>query len=739
MKIFPFPRQVLALFGAALFLATNCAQAHSVRVYPFDVNNSFVNPKGKLIEGPDGAFYGTAFEGGEDQLESGGDGYIYRITAAGSGDLLYAFTNGSDGAQPSGALALAPNGLLYGTADNGANGGNGVVYTITTGGDFNVIHTLNSNETLEGKGPNGSLVLGPDGQTFYGMTNAGGLNNNGVVYSVSLTGGFTKLRSFTAMNPTLGGTNADGANPTGGLTLGDDGNLYGVAYSGGANGTGTVFQITTGGSLKTIHTFSAVNTANDENEDGANPEGELAKDADGNFYGVAAGGGTTGYGVLYEITTTGSFKVIHYFTAVADGGDPLNVVVGPDGSLWGTAGFSSSGGGLVFGIYPNHTKIDILFPDASEQSGADFNSGLVYGSDGNFYGTTNELGTDKNGTFFEVVLNAKSIQPFSTVAGRYYGLLGDGSGYISIDIAPSGKTTARLIGTQHFTFVDSFDSSTNLFTETLPHNGVTLQMQLVAVSNVFEINGVGAGIAFTAYRSTEDAGITPSFAGKYSVVTSPDATLTGVVPTGDGAGMMTVAKTGTVTATGKMADGSAFRWSGLLLEAPSSDVFEFWNNKNFYGMLPFEPTSSYDVQYAVNWGDAAHANRYFPDGFTAKVTVNAAPYRLLAHGAPVINIVNGILSFIGGGLNGDIQVGVTINNNNTVTISNPNPDKVTMHLDSATGIFSGTFMGAYNGVTKPVRTAFTGSIYQPLGQGYGGFLGPIEEGTNASGTVTIVP
>jgi len=91
-----------------------------------------------------------------------------------------------------------------------------------------------------------SLVQATDGN-FYGTTGSGGATNYGTVFSVTSSGVLTTLYSFCAQ-----ANCADGSYPEAGLVQGTDGNLYGTTFEGGANGLGTVFKITSDGSLTTV-------------------------------------------------------------------------------------------------------------------------------------------------------------------------------------------------------------------------------------------------------------------------------------------------------------------------------------------------------------------------------------------------------------------------------------------------------------------------------------------------------
>jgi uncharacterized repeat protein (TIGR03803 family) len=219
----------------------------------------------------------------------------------------------------------------------------------------------------------------------------------------------------------------NGSDPYGGLVQGIDGNFYGTTYNGGADssscnngyGCGTVFIITPKGKLVTLYSFCSKATC----ADGASPAG-LVQAIDGNFYGTTVIGGAKGYGTVFKITSKGQLTTLHSFNPINF--NPINngfhpaaaLVQGTDGNFYGTtAGFNQYGQnpncsndacGTAFKITPSG-KLTTLhrfnFTD-----GAFPNAPLLQGTDGNFYGTTNDGGGNGTppccGTVFELTLRA---------------------------------------------------------------------------------------------------------------------------------------------------------------------------------------------------------------------------------------------------------------------------------------------------------------------------------------------
>src|SRR6185436_10691891 len=174
-----------------------------------------------LVEGPDGNFYGTTAQGGPR-----GSGTVFRVTPAGVLTTLV-----SDQANPAAGLVVGNDGLLYGMASAGGGfGGFGSVFKMTTNGTLTTFAALNG---TNGGNPQAGLVLAPDGN-FYGTSPEGGTNAQGNVFRVTPAGVVTSLMSFDST--------AFGGLPAAGLTLGSDGNLYGLTPFGGIAGLGTIFK-----------------------------------------------------------------------------------------------------------------------------------------------------------------------------------------------------------------------------------------------------------------------------------------------------------------------------------------------------------------------------------------------------------------------------------------------------------------------------------------------------------------
>jgi uncharacterized repeat protein (TIGR03803 family) len=310
---------------------------------------------------------------------------------------LYSF-GGADGAWPGSGLVQGRDGNFYGTTGSGGTYGNldnkGTVFTINSAGTLTTLHSFSNG--ADGGGPNAGLVQGRDGD-FYGTTSEGGTNGGGTVFRISSAGTLTTLYSFT------GGVS--GNEPETALVQGRDGNFYGTtAAGGGTYDGGTVFKISSAGTLTPLHSFTY-------GADGGEPFAALVQGHDGNFYGATRSGGDTNadWGTVFKISSAGTLTTLYSFTGGPDGGGPeAQLVQASDGDFYGT---TRSGGtydeGTVFKINSAGTLTTLYSFGGGGDGGVPGFGGLVHGRDGNFYGTASVGGTSTNftsvwGTVFRI-------------------------------------------------------------------------------------------------------------------------------------------------------------------------------------------------------------------------------------------------------------------------------------------------------------------------------------------------
>ena len=249
------------------------------------------------------------------------------------------------------------------------------------------------------------LTQAADG-ALYGVTDLQGSNTYGTVFRFTRSGGVTTLHIFAP---------ADGGVSRSKLLIGADGALYGTSQTSSAN-TGTVWRITTQGAFSVLHTFNG--------NDGRDPAGGLVQDAAGNLYGLTVGGGSLNCGTAYSLSQTGTLTTLFSFTCGSDGNGPQGALTfGPDGNLYGVTLLGGAHNqGTVFRITTGGALTTLYsFNDSSD--GALPQSGVLLGSDGNFYGTSS-AGATGRGTIFR-------ITPAGAFTTLYSLTPGDGSAPLS--------------------------------------------------------------------------------------------------------------------------------------------------------------------------------------------------------------------------------------------------------------------------------------------------------------------
>jgi uncharacterized repeat protein (TIGR03803 family) len=294
---------IVGILAACMFDATAHGGVTFTNLFSFSGTNG-IEPEGRLLQTPDGIFYGTARDTtlerwGNANFGFNGNGLIFRITPNGEFSVLTTFarTNGN-GAYPRAGLTLGKDGILYGTTTGGGANRQGTVFKITTNGNLTILASFIG---TNGRYPTASLLQ--EGDSFLGTTAKGGVTDSrehvdmrdgmgggmGTVFSITSKGAISTLVFFDKTNGEL---------PGGELIQGKDGNIYGTTGQGGigwlvrnnltnqycGDGFGTVFKISPRTGLTTVVAFNG--------ENGIGPTNiRLAKD--GSLYGITADGGAT--------------------------------------------------------------------------------------------------------------------------------------------------------------------------------------------------------------------------------------------------------------------------------------------------------------------------------------------------------------------------------------------------------------------------------------------------------------
>jgi uncharacterized repeat protein (TIGR03803 family) len=327
--------------------------------------------------------------------------------------VLYSFTGGKDGLNPTGDLARDAAGNLYGTTVAGGGSANchegcGIVFKLDPQGTETILHSFSG---TDGSNPY-SVILDSAGNlygvtTFGGLASCPGFGTCGVVFKIGTGNNFTLLHEFA------GGT--DGANPESSLIMDTEGNLYGTTVAGGAStgcpnqtpaGCGIIFKIDTNGNETIIPAF--------DGDSGNNPSAGLLLDSEGNLYGTTTNGGVfvnasasslCCYGTVFKVDAKGRKAVLHSFSGLTpDGGVPYaQLIEDQNGNLYGTTEFHPPGSdtfGTVFKLSADGGPMTELFTFDYTDGGYPL-AGLTRDSAGNLYGTTNYTTTEA-GTVFEL-------------------------------------------------------------------------------------------------------------------------------------------------------------------------------------------------------------------------------------------------------------------------------------------------------------------------------------------------
>jgi uncharacterized repeat protein (TIGR03803 family) len=268
----------------------------------------------------DGNYYGTTWEGG---ISS--SGVLFKVTPSGVYTVLYEFTGGSDGALPVGPPIQASNGNFYGATNHGT-----IYKYVPSAATFSTILTLSSDGS-QGVGIGVPLIQASNG-SLYGTAVAGGASNCGTLFRLNTLGTLLQVHSFPCG---LGGNG-----PQAQLYEASDGSLYGTTVLGGnvdssgdcGKGCGTIFKVSHG-VVSVIYRFSGY-----PNDGGLATTG-LMQGTDGNLYGGTDRGGANDFGTLYQISTSGQYKLLYSFTNIVGNAPSASLVQHTNGKFYGTTAF----------------------------------------------------------------------------------------------------------------------------------------------------------------------------------------------------------------------------------------------------------------------------------------------------------------------------------------------------------------------------------------------------------------
>jgi uncharacterized repeat protein (TIGR03803 family) len=316
----------------------------------FAFSSGSSNPFGGVVFGPNGLLYGTTGLGNSNAAYDVRPPATFcrAILCPWSYTALFTFTNLS-GREPTGNLAFDQSGNIYGTTYSGGLADDGIVYELTPPGNWCTENVLESFIGPNGTKPSAGVILDSAGD-IYGTAAFGGPNNSGVVFQlVPSEGQWTDRILYDFPH------SSDGVYLFGGLILDQLGNLYGATVAGGANNSGTVFELSPSGGGWTFNVLFSFS----QGEDG--PWASLSMDGAGNIYGTTHGEGAYGKGNVFKLSPSNggwTYTDLYDFTGGADGANPVsNVAIDASGNLYGTTynggeGSCEGGCGVVWEITP---------------------------------------------------------------------------------------------------------------------------------------------------------------------------------------------------------------------------------------------------------------------------------------------------------------------------------------------------------------------------------------------------
>jgi len=407
-----------------------------------------------LIQASNGQLYGMSRYGGLNNR-----GVIFSFNPiTGSYTKHFDFDGLVNGANPYGSLIEANDGKLYGMTNMGGTNDMGVLFSYDPINNIYEKH-IDFEGVVNGANPFGSLVEAADGK-LYGMTRRGGVNSSrGVLFSFDpLTYTYTKHLDFNGA--------INGEFPNGNLIEASDGKLYGMTQQGGTGSRGVLF------SYDPINNIFLKHLDFNGTVNGSNPYGSLVEAADGKLYGMTRSGGSNGgNGVLFSydpVTTT--YVKYRDFGGIAGSQPYGNLVESSDGKLYG---MTSAGGANNYGTLFSFSPITSTFTLQLQFNGSG-NGGTPYGSlieaaDGGLYGLTSRGGVSSGGVLF-------SFFPNNSVYTKHLEL-----NYSINGKSPSGKLIeardGKLYGMSVLGGVNngvlfSYDRTTNVYTKLLDFNGL---------------------------------------------------------------------------------------------------------------------------------------------------------------------------------------------------------------------------------------------------------------------------
>jgi uncharacterized repeat protein (TIGR03803 family) len=354
------------------------------KIIDFNGSGNGSNPRGSLIVSPNGKLYGMCSQGGNNNY-----GVLFEYNPSTDSFLIKYHFDGNNGRNPFGNLTYHSSGKLYGMTYQGGSSNDGILFEFRLSNDsFYKRHDFDGSNT--GRNPFGSLLLSGNG-LLYGMTYQGGANNFGVVFSFDpSTNIFDHKIDFDGSN--------SGSNPYSTFAEGTNGNLYAMAYLGGINNLGTLFEYDI--SNNTLNKKLDFNGSNN----GRNPFGNLTLKSNGIFYAQTPYGGANNAGTIFTYDpNSNSYSKKLDFSSGSSGRLPFgSLFLSSNQTFYGMTyqgGISNSG--VLFQYNPNNSSYVKKLDFNSAINGSNPYGDVCLANNLKLYGMTYQGGTKNAGVIFE--------------------------------------------------------------------------------------------------------------------------------------------------------------------------------------------------------------------------------------------------------------------------------------------------------------------------------------------------
>jgi uncharacterized repeat protein (TIGR03803 family) len=742
-------------------------------------------PQAALLLAADGSLYGTTSGGGSNNVNSGGNGIVFKLTTSGTFTNLFSFarTNGSGPAAP---LVQGADGKLYGTTRLGA-GGNGTAFSISTAGAFTLLHVFSGG--TGGSDPHyAGLTQGTD-YNFYGVTSLRGSAGGGTLYRIA---GFAPyvLRSSVSQTVPVGSTVMLGVSVGGSPTLNyhwlRNGNYLkdGSTFSGTSTDTLTIANASTqnSGSYTVVIRNSAgavTNTAivlSVRNPYGTNqPTLRITGPANHATLKKAM--------VTLSGTTSCSVPVDQVYYQVNDGGWQLATSQGgwkqwnaklvlPPGAntiqafalnIVGVPSLTNTVN-LVVGVTSAPVVVRIsgagtVSPNYDQQWLNMYQSWRMTARPQRGYVFSNWVATVASNTpvFLDSALLKFSPQsnlvfqanfipsPFLPVSGSFNGLFYDtngvapqSAGFMTLNLLESGAFSGRLqLGAARYALSGQFDLSgvAQVTISTAKPEPLQLALQLDLSGGSEQITGSISATNWTAElvaaRAPFDGRTNlASQAGRYTLVLPSNAADTNK-PGGASYGILTVDTAGRLRFAGALADGTKVTQSTQIGRLGQWPLYAslYKGGGLLLGACVVSNSTNASLSGEVTWNKPALTNAtYYPGGFTVITNVLGSRYTPPLGTANPLSFTQAGVVLSGGDLARSITRQVVVGSNNRVSVLDG--PGLSLSFTPATGLLRGT--AVISGEPKP--RAFGGVVLQEQNEASGWFLGG-----GQSGLLLLVP